>query len=105
MSNILYAHEANPFETYRQILSAMERYRETMGVIGGCRLVVTPLSSKLMSLGAGLACFELRPSGMTENYGIAIPLAEPMRYHISKEDLRASRPELSALLLTGDAYN
>jgi hypothetical protein len=105
MTNILYAHEANPFEAYRQILGAMERYRESMGVIGGCRLVVTPLASKLISLGVGLACFELRPSDMKENYGIAIPLAEPMRYIVAMEDLHASKPELSALLLTGDAYS
>jgi hypothetical protein len=52
-----------------------------------------------------LACFELRPSDMKENYGIAIPLAEPMRYIIAMEDLHASKPELSALLLTGDAYS
>lgn len=105
MTNILYAHEANPFEAYRQMLGAMQRYRESMGIIGGCRLVVTPLASKLISLGVGLACFELRPSGMHENYGIAIPLAEPMRYVISIEDLLASKPDLSALLLTGDAYS
>jgi hypothetical protein len=103
-ANILYTHEANPFETYRQILGAMERYRKSMAIVGGCRLVVTPLGSKLLTLGAGLACFELRPAGMQDNYGIAIPLAEPMRYVISLSDLRASKPELSALLLTGHAY-
>jgi hypothetical protein len=104
-TNILYAHEANPFETYRQLFGAMERYRESMQLLGGCRLVVTPLASKLITLGAGLACFELRPSGMDENYGVAIPLPEPMRYQVSIEDLRMSRPEIAALLLTGDAYS
>lgn len=104
MSNILYAHEANPFETYRQILSAMRRYRDTMGIVGGCRIVVTPLASKLMCLGVGLACFELRPISMNEKYGIAIPLAEPMRYVLSKEHALASKPVLSAMLVTGEAY-
>jgi hypothetical protein len=104
ISNIMYTHEANPFETYRQIVGAMERYRKSMAIIGGCRLVVTPLGSKLICLGAGLACFEQRPEGMQENYGIAIPLAEPLRYVVSLAELRASKPELSGLLLTGDAY-
>jgi len=104
-SNILYAHEAHPFEAYRQLFRAMERYRKSMCIIGGCRLVVTPLASKLITLGAGLACFEMRPAGMDENYGVAIPYSEPTRYVASTEVLRASKPEISALLLTGDAYD
>jgi hypothetical protein len=103
-SNIFYVHEAHPFEAYRQLLGAMERYSESMRVIGGCRLVVTPLASKLITVGAGLACFEMRPSGMHENYGVAIPYVEPTRYVVSTQDLRASKPEISALLLTGVAY-
>jgi hypothetical protein len=52
LSNILYVHEGHPFETYRQLLEAMLRYRRTMAVVGGCRLVVTPLASKLVTIGA-----------------------------------------------------
>ncbi len=105
MSNILYAHESNPFEAYRQLLGAMQRYRESMRIIGGCRLVVTPLASKLITLGTGLACFEMRPATMDQDYGVAIPYCEPTRYVASTEELRASKPEIAALLLTGDAYN
>jgi hypothetical protein len=103
-ANILYAHESNPFEAYRQLLGAMDRYRASMTIIGGCRLVVTPLGSKLITLGAGLACFEARPSDPEANYGVAIPHAEPTRYIASVNTLRRSKPEISALLLTGDAY-
>jgi hypothetical protein len=103
-ANILYVHESHPFEVYRQLLRAMQRYRESMQIIGGCRLVVTPLASKLITLGAGLACFEMRPAGLSESYGVAIPYAEPRRYLASTEDLCASTPEISALVLTGDAY-
>jgi hypothetical protein len=104
-TNILYAHESHPFEAYRQLLGAMQRYRNSMTVIGGCRLVVTPLGSKLITLGAGLACFEMRPADLNEKYGVAIPHAEPTRYLASVDDLRKSRPEISALLLTGEAYS
>jgi hypothetical protein len=103
-ANILLAHESQPFEAYRQLLSAMTRYRESMRIMGGCRLVVTPLASKLITLGAGLACFEMRPPDMSADYGIAIPYAEPTRYVAPIEALRESRPEISALILTGDAY-
>ena len=103
-SNILYAHESQPFEAYRQLLNAMRRYVESMTILGGCRLVVTPLGSKLITLGAGLACFEMRPAGTGEKYGVAIPHAEPRRYIASIESLRHSKPEISVLLLTGEAY-
>jgi hypothetical protein len=103
-TNILHVHESNPFEAYRQLLKAMQRYKDSMKVLGGCRLVVTPLGSKLVTLGAGLACFEMRPADLNAKYGVAIPHAEPKRYMASISDLRGSRPEISALLLTGEAY-
>lgn len=103
VSNALYVSESNPFEAYRQILGAMERYRMSLAVLGGCRLAVTPLSSKLVTLGAGLACFEMRLANY-ENCGIAIPYAEPKRYIATKAELGKSNPEIAALLLTGIAY-
>jgi hypothetical protein len=105
VANILYAHESQPFEAYRQLLRAMQRYRDSMAIVGGCRLVVTPLGSKLITVGAGLACFEMRPADASSNYGVAIPHAEPKRYVVSREALLATRPEVSALLLTGHAYD
>ena len=103
-ANILYAHESNPFEAYRRLLGAMERYRASMTILGGCRLVVTPLGSKLITLGAGLACFEMKPADLNANYGVAIPYAEPTRYIASVDSLKNSKPEISALVLTGEAY-
>lgn len=79
-SNIVYVHESNPFEAYRQLLSAMKRFQHSMKVLGNCRLVVTPLGSKLVTVGAGLACFEMRPESSNASYRVAVPLAEPKRY-------------------------
>jgi hypothetical protein len=104
-SNILYAHESQPFEAYRQLLQAMERYRQSLSILGGCRIVVTPLGSKLITLGAGLACFEMRPESAAANYRVAIPHAEPMRYVATVDALRQSNPEICCLLLTGTAYS
>ena len=103
-SNILYAHESHPFEAYRQLLSAMQRYRRSMAILGGCRLVVSPLGSKLITLGAGLACFEMRPEDLNAQFGVAIPHAEPNRYIANVDMLKESTPEISTLLLTGRAY-
>lgn len=104
LTNVLYAHEANPFEAYRQLLGAMRRYQQSFSVLGGCRLVVTPLASKLITLGAALACFEMKLLGSDGGYGVAIPYAEPKRYVVERVALEQSRPEISAMVLTGEAY-
>ena len=82
----------------------MRRYQTSMSILGGCRLVVTPLASKLITLGADLACFEMHTPNLEQNCGVAIAHAEPTRYVASPEELPSSRPELAALLLTGQAY-
>lgn len=104
-NNIMYVHESNPFEAYRQLLGAMRRYQKSMNVLGNCRLVVTPLGSKLVTVGAGLACFEMRPAEASATYRVAVPLAEPKRYVASVQSLKDSKPDISALLLTGEAYS
>lgn len=82
----------------------MKRYKRSLSVLGGCRLVVTPLASKLMTLGAALACFEMKLESVGAGYAVAIPYAEPKRYVASAVAIRASRPEVSAIILTGEAY-
>src|SRR5258708_1944009 len=104
-ANILLAHEGHPFETYRQLLGAMIRYQKSMSIMGGCRLVVTPLASKLITIGAGLACFEMQPTDSAASYRVAIPYVEPTRYVASVQDMEPSRPEIVVLILTGPAYD
>ena len=82
----------------------MERYRTSLSILGGCRLVVTPLASKLITLGAGLACFEMRPTALDANYGVAIPYAGPTRYVADAQAFKSSTSEIASLLLTGDVY-
>jgi hypothetical protein len=57
-----------------------------------------------MTIAAGLACFEMKPGRDEMNYALGIPCAAPTRYVVSRAELLATRPEVSALLLTGDAY-
>lgn len=56
--NILQASEYNPFEAYRQLYSAIDRYRDALKELDGCKVFVSPLSSKLLSVGALLACYD-----------------------------------------------
>ena len=104
--NILYAHEGSPFECYRQLFSAMKRYSESFSLIGGCNLVVTPMASKLITLGAALACFDMIPSDTSAEYGVSIPYVEPKKYVAKNiEKIKNPKPILSNLMLTGEAYH
>jgi hypothetical protein len=57
--NFIYAAETNPFEVYRQIMKSVLHYQEALHPLGGCKAVVSAMSSKLLSLGALLAAYEL----------------------------------------------
>ena len=56
--NILLASEYNPFEAYKQVFSAIDRYAQALDELGGCKAFVSPLSSKLLSMGGLLACYD-----------------------------------------------
>ncbi|CAN5595073.1 hypothetical protein BH10BAC4_BH10BAC4_02350 [soil metagenome] len=57
--NILYASEQNPFEVYSKIMATFDRYETSFKILGGCRAVISSFSSKLISIGALLAAYEL----------------------------------------------
>lgn len=59
-NNIMYADERNPFQTYRIIMQAIERYHRTFKLLHGCKIYISSLSSKLLSVGAILAVYESR---------------------------------------------
>ena len=80
-SNILRASEFNPFEAYRQLFQAMERYRRALMELGGCKVFVSPLSSKLLSVGALLACYDHKSDENTGNrFPVGIPYVETATY-------------------------
>jgi hypothetical protein len=58
--NIIYASEYNPFELYRQVRKTTLQYHKVLGLIGGCRVALSALCSKLMSLGLLLVAYELK---------------------------------------------
>lgn len=105
-SNLLLVHESNPFEVYRQVRAAMIRYAESMELIEGCRLIVSPLTSKLITAGICLACYELKALGetTTSKYVIGIPYVQPRRYDATSRAIESSQFTLNSMLLTGSAY-
>lgn len=80
-ANILYASEYNPFEAYRQIYGAISRYRDSLSDLGGCKVYVSPLSSKLLSVGALLACYDHKgDSAGPDRVNVGIPYVESVSY-------------------------
>lgn len=66
--NIIYAHEENPFQVYRLIKKAIQRYDRSLSILSGCKIIVSVFSSKLLTIGAFLAVYESRSEG--KNAGI-----------------------------------
>ena len=79
--NILHACEFNPFEAYKQIYNAVDRYYDALTELGGCKAYVSPLSSKLLSVGALLACYDHRShKGSNQKLQIGMPYVESVSY-------------------------
>ena len=103
--NILRASEYNPFEAYKQLFSAMDRYRRALKELGGCKAFVSPVSSKLLSVGALLACYDHRHSAVARNrLMVGIPYVETAVYGdpIASGD---TKTELYAMWIRGEWEN
>jgi hypothetical protein len=101
--NFIYASEWNPFEVYRQIRRTILHYREVLGPLGGCRTVLSALSTKLLSVGALLVAYELKQAKV--DVGIAHVGSQG---YIMDDDPGAQGPqapsELFGLWLAGECY-
>jgi hypothetical protein len=95
--DILYASELNPFEVYRQIRSTVRHYEAVFNLLAGCKVAISALSSKLMSLGALLVAYELK--NLKHNIGVAH--IECQGYVLPNQ---APSPEVVGMWLTGECY-
>jgi hypothetical protein len=93
----LYASEQNPFEVYRQLRTAVLHYGEVFKLLGGCKVALSTLSSKLMSLGALLVAYELKQA----NFDIGVAHIECQGYTINSAE---TNPDLVGLWLSGESY-
>lgn len=59
----------------------MAQYKRALRTMGGCKLFVSPLSSKLLSIGVLLACYDHRyGAGANEGFDVGIPYVETAVY-------------------------
>ena len=100
--NIIYGSEQNPFEVYRQINKTIKYYRNALEPLGNPRFAISPLSSKLMSVGAFLVAYE---EGISNNSTVGIAYVESGGYTMQdySEDLLSFCKPFS-LWIFGDCY-
>jgi hypothetical protein len=102
--NFLYASETNPFEVYRQLVQAINHYSRSLEPLGGSNAIVSALSSKLLSIGALLAAYELKRAGSrvaiahieAHGHRVAVDMAELTRL--------AGNGVIHGLWLAGECY-
>lgn len=100
--NIIYASERNSFEAYRQIYQAITRYKDALQILGGSKVVVSAVSSKLLSIGALLAAYEAKKIG----YMVGISHVESFGYRMTNDiQYDPTSVELFSLWLSGECYH
>ena len=101
-TNLIHVPEQNPFGVYREIVSAATHYIEAMQVLDGCKIVLSTLSSKLLSVGTLLAAYDLKQTGHI--VGIAHVQAEG--YRMRNESTALDTPgELFEIWIAGSPYH
>lgn len=102
--NIIYVPEQNPFEVYRTLSQTIQDYNETLAVLGGCDIVISTFSSKLLSLGALLCAYEFK---MLNKIKVGILNVDSSGYEIEDEATAQSlgdQTKIFLLWLAGEPY-
>jgi len=103
--NIIYAAESNPFGVYRQLMRSILHYRLALRPLGGCKAVLSALSSKLLSLGAVLAAYELSQwRGARDPIDVGVAHVDAQGYRVSEDCGGVPDVDLYSLWLTGECY-
>lgn len=56
--NITYIPEASPFEVYIRLNNGINNFKQSLKMLGGCKIILSIFSSKLIALGALLSAYE-----------------------------------------------
>jgi hypothetical protein len=106
--NLMYVPEQNPFEVYRSLCSAIINYNESLIILNGCKAAISTFSSKLLSIGALLAAYELTYCNESDRIGVGLLNVDSQGYKIDDEELLTiikNESELFLTWLTGEPYN
>ena len=88
---------------HKQIFRAMDRYWRALRELGGCKAFVSPVSSKLLSIGALLACYDHKNGDVPNDnrLRVGIPYVETAVFGDPAQDPSA-RAELYSMWIRGD---
>jgi hypothetical protein len=100
--NIIYAAESNPFEVYRQIMRSILHYDRALKPLGGCKVALSAMSSKLASVGVLLAAYEL--GRRDPNVTVGVAHVESHGYRVEQLVDPCPAPTLFTLWLSGECY-
>jgi len=104
--NIVFADESNPFQVYRLLNLTIQRYRESFELLTGCKIIISALSSKLLTMGALMAVYEKKRDGCN----IGIMHVESLKNELT-EDYEEQKIEVAKhnnlfeIWLAGTPYN
>lgn len=95
--DLVYADEKSPLDLYRTILRIDDARRRVFASVGGSQIILSPLGSKALSLGALMAALER---------DFTILHVEAIGYNVDFElaDSASVPDELVHIWLNGDAY-
>lgn len=99
--NIIYAAESNPFEVYRQLMRSILHYDRALKPVGGCKVALSAMSSKLASMGVLLAAYELGRRDPKVTVGVAH--VESQGYRVESNGTAPSTT-LFTMWLSGECY-
>ena len=105
--NFIYAAENNPFGVYQKIMYTAQRYNKSLKPLSeSIRMIISCLSSKIMTIGAAIAAYELRRNG----YHVAVWHLDARGYSLSKDikkrlEAVTQKSELFSIWLTGECYD
>jgi hypothetical protein len=105
IGNFIYGSEQNPFEAYRQIMYTIRNYPQILASIGGCKIAISSLTSKLLSIAPLLVAYECKQK---KDLSVGIAHISSKEYDLdmkAKEPSIINKSELFSLWLAGDCYN
>jgi hypothetical protein len=94
--NVVFAAQNDPRDLYFSILLIAEKRKMVFRDLGGSVVCLSPLGSKLLSVGALLAAMELN---------LPVAYVEVNSYDLADETEQASRGEVVHIWLAGEAYS
>lgn len=93
--NFLHASEDDPLDLYRTISRIDDLRRPVFQEVGGSLLILTPMGSKVLAIGALMAALER---------DLPVAYLEAIGYEIVAPSLNAASSQLVHIWLAGDAY-